>query len=141
ETLPPTLHVTEPTPQVEWSEGAVELLTEPQPWPRGARTRRAGVSSFGVSGTNAHVVLEEAPLVDSRQSTVDSPAPVPWLVSARGEQALDAQVERIRAGAEGLSPVDVGFTLATCRAHFEHRAVLVGDQVIRGVATTGKTAF
>src|SRR5207248_10515072 len=136
--LPRTLHVDEPTPHVDWSDGSVELLTEPQPWERSDRPRRAGVSSFGISGTNAHVVLEEG-TVDSRRSTVDSPAPVPWLVSARSEEALDEQVERVR-GVE-FAPLDVGYTLAMGRAQLEHRAVLVGDDEVRGVAKPGKTAF
>src|SRR5436190_2734174 len=136
--LPRTLHVDEPTPHVDWDAGSVRLLTEPRRWEPSARARRAGVSSFGVSGTNAHVVLEEAPApVDSRQSTVDSP--VPWLVSARTEQALDAQLDRLQV--DQLSPLDVGYTLATGRARFEHRAALVGGAVIRGFATPGKTAI
>src|SRR5436190_966600 len=98
--LPKTLHVDEPTPHVDWSAGEVEVLTEQRPWERREeRPRRAGVSSFGISGTNAHVILEEPPAGSSRQSTVDSrrsEGPVAWLVSARGEAALRAQAERLR---------------------------------------------
>src|SRR5204863_10203845 len=94
--LPPTLHAGEPSPHVDWSAGDVQLLTESQPWESGERPRRAGVSSFGISGTNAHVIVEEAPsTADSRQSTVDSPGPVPWVLSARSEAALVAQAERL----------------------------------------------
>jgi acyl transferase domain-containing protein/NAD(P)-dependent dehydrogenase (short-subunit alcohol dehydrogenase family)/acyl carrier protein len=135
--LPRTLHVDEPTPHVDWEAGAVELLVEPQPWDAEDRPRRAGVSSFGVSGTNAHVILEEGP-VDRRLPTVDR-GPVPWLVSARCEAALEEQLERLR-GLE-FAPIDVGFTLATGRARFEHRAALVGDRELRGVAKPGRTAF
>jgi acyl transferase domain-containing protein/acyl carrier protein len=138
ELLPKTLHVDEPTPHVDWSAGEVELLTEPEPWPAGERVRRAAVSSFGVSGTNAHVVLEEPPALP-RSPSADAQGPVPWLVSAKTVPALDEQVERLR-GLE-LAPVDVGFTLATCRARFEHRAALIGEREVRGVAKPGKTAF
>jgi pimaricinolide synthase PimS1 len=135
--LPPTLHVDEPTPHVDWGAGSVELLVEPRPWERSGRPRRAGVSSFGISGTNAHVILEEGS-VEDRPATVDR-GPVPWLLSAKSEAALDAQVERLRA--LDLPAVDVGFTLATGRARFEHRAALVGDHEVRGAAKPGKTAF
>ena len=144
--LPRTLHVEEPTPHVDWEAGDVELLTEPEPWEPGERPRRAGISSFGVSGTNTHVILEEAPAVDGGRSTVDGPAPglVPLLVSAKTSAALDAQVERLRSHLQerpDLDPVDVAYTLATGRAQLEHRAALLGDRVVEGVVQPGRTAF
>ncbi|MFF3822211.1 type I polyketide synthase, partial [Streptomyces bluensis] len=100
-TLPKTLHVTEPTPMVDWEAGAVELLTEPRPWPETGRPRRAGVSAFGVSGTNAHVILEQAPAAVPQARTGDSTPSVgaslvPWLVSGKTPQALRDQAERLR---------------------------------------------
>jgi acyl transferase domain-containing protein/NADPH:quinone reductase-like Zn-dependent oxidoreductase/acyl carrier protein len=139
ELLPRTLHAEEPSPHVDWSEGDIALLTEPEPWPASDRPRRAGVSSFGVSGTNAHVVLEEPISSQLTAGSSQSVGPVPWLVAAKSEPALDAQVERLRS--VGLAPVDVGYTLATGRARFEHRAALVGELEVRGVARPGKTAF
>ncbi|MFI8932074.1 SDR family NAD(P)-dependent oxidoreductase, partial [Streptomyces sp. NPDC053474] len=131
--LPRTLHVDRPSTHVDWSAGAVELLTEPRPW--AAREdgvpRRAGVSSFGVSGTNAHVIVEQAP-VEEPAETVEPVAPVtavPWLVSARSAEALRAQAERLRdhvAGDPGQDPVDVGWSLLSGRALHEHRAVVLG---------------
>uniref|UniRef100_UPI0035D42679 SDR family NAD(P)-dependent oxidoreductase n=1 Tax=Micromonospora parathelypteridis TaxID=1839617 RepID=UPI0035D42679 len=124
--LPKTLHVDEPTAQVDWSSGAVSLLTEQRPWPRGERPRRAGVSSFGMSGTNAHVILEEAPAVAEVASESSVSAPVPWVLSARSEAALRDQAGRLSdfvAAHPEISPVDIGWTLAG-RARFEHRAVL-----------------
>nr|WP_234360457.1 type I polyketide synthase [Streptomyces sp. DSM 15324] len=125
--LPRTLHVTEPTREVDWSAGAVELLTEAREWPQaGERPRRAGVSSFGVSGTNAHVIVEQAPEIE--RSAVVEPVAVPWLLSARSAGALREQAGRLlaRLGEEPeFSPVNVSFTLAG-RARFEHRAVVVG---------------
>ncbi|MFJ8677655.1 type I polyketide synthase [Streptomyces sp. NPDC093589] len=128
--LPQTLHVDEPTPHVEWSAGAVELLTEAREWPSTGAPRRAGVSAFGISGTNAHAILEQAPAVDA-EAADRSTAVVPWVVSGRSVGALRAQAERLRehvAGSPGVSPVDVGFSLAAGRAVFEHRAVVVGRQ-------------
>ncbi|WP_202918931.1 type I polyketide synthase [Saccharothrix deserti] len=119
-TLPRTLHVDRPTAHVDWTAGQVALLTEPTPWPGTDRPRRAGVSSFGISGTNAHVILEEVP--EELQSTVDSD--VPWLVSARTPQALKAQAERLKT--VDARDVNVGCALSK-RTHFEHRAVILDD--------------
>jgi acyl transferase domain-containing protein len=146
--LPATLHVDQPSPQVDWSAGAVELLTKARPWPLTERRRRAAVSSFGISGTNAHVILEQAPEpVEPAQDSVQTymPGLVPWVVSAKTKTALQAQVERLRAyTAErpDLNPVDVGWSLATTRAALEHRAVLTGGAALTSdVVTEGRTAF
>ncbi|WP_344432331.1 type I polyketide synthase, partial [Amycolatopsis minnesotensis] len=127
--LPKTLHVSEPSPHIDWSSGAVELLTEPMPWPAGDRPMRAGVSSFGISGTNAHVVLEQAPEPARVRRDGDRETPVlPWLLSAADEAALRAQAGRVVSFVEesGASPLDVGVSLATTRAALEHRAVVTG---------------
>ncbi|MEU2514276.1 type I polyketide synthase, partial [Streptomyces syringium] len=141
--LPRTLHVSEPSSHVEWSAGSVELLTEQTAWPEG-RVRRAGVSSFGISGTNAHVIVEQAPQNTAPAERPDVvPGVVPWVVSAKSEAALDAQLDRMRSfaadGANGAGSVDVGFSLATARSAFEHRAVLLSSsggvvEAARGVA-------
>ncbi|MCX4743061.1 SDR family NAD(P)-dependent oxidoreductase [Streptomyces antibioticus] len=126
--LPRTLHVGEPSSKVEWSAGAVELLTEAREWPgTGERPRRAGVSSFGVSGTNAHVILEHAPEVE--RAAVVEPVAVPWVLSARSAEALREQAAKLVAhlGEQPeFSPANVGWSLATGRATLEHRAVVVG---------------
>ncbi|MFC3583281.1 type I polyketide synthase, partial [Streptantibioticus rubrisoli] len=129
--LPKTLHVDEPTPQVDWSAGAVSLLTEQVEWPETGRLRRAAVSSFGMSGTNAHVILEQAPPVEEVDS-VESAGVVPWVVSGKSEAALRAQAARLLAfvdSASGLSPADVGLSLAVGRAVFEYRAAVVAADV------------
>ncbi|WP_052746002.1 type I polyketide synthase [Allosalinactinospora lopnorensis] len=136
--LPQTLHVQEPTPHVDWDKGAVSLLNEPASWPETGHPRRAGVSSFGVSGTNAHLIVEQVPQAEAAAdvSTADGEAPAdptapptfPWVVSGRTEAALRDQAARLRAAAAadpGPRRVDVGFSLATTRATFEHRAVVV----------------
>lgn len=130
--MPKTLHVDMPTPHVEWSAGAVSLLTEPRVWEVAGRPRRAGVSSFGISGTNAHVIVEQAPpAAETVAPEGDSSMPViPWVVSARSAPALAHQAERLLSwvGAdEGLSALDVGWSLVTTRSVFEHRAVVVGS--------------
>ncbi|MGW7696699.1 SDR family NAD(P)-dependent oxidoreductase, partial [Streptomyces asiaticus] len=117
--LPRTLHVKEPTPHVDWTAGAVELLTEAREWPAGERVRRAGVSAFGISGTNAHLILEEPPAAPATEPEPESEPTVrtdvvPWMVSGRTEGALRAQAERLRSyvGARPeLDPVDVGYSL------------------------------
>jgi acyl transferase domain-containing protein len=130
--LPRTLHADEPTQEVEWSSGAVRLLTDERPWPRSDRPRRAGVSSFGISGTNAHLILEQGPPVPSSEAAGPDSSLVPWVVSGRSETALRAQAGKLRAYAEAGSDAglaDVGFTLAAARAGFEHRAVITaGDR-------------
>ncbi len=129
--VPPTLHVDSPSSKVDWSAGAVELVTESRPWPETGRPRRAAVSSFGISGTNAHVIVEQAePEADPAQEPagVDLPV-VPWLVSARSAEALAGQAGRLAGFVReqaGLSPAEVGWSLATTRAALEHRAVVLG---------------
>ncbi|SHN07963.1 Acyl transferase domain-containing protein [Actinacidiphila paucisporea] len=144
--LPRTLHAEEPSPHVDWSAGAVELLTEEVPWPGGAEPRRAAVSSFGISGTNAHVILEEAPPAtdggdegeDAADGSAAEPAEVfapplaPWVLSARTPDALRAQAARLldavaAPAGDGHDPVDVGRALASTRSAFEHRAAVVAE--------------
>ncbi|MFD0417100.1 type I polyketide synthase [Streptomyces sp. NPDC127108] len=135
--LPRTLHVDEPSSHVDWEAGSVELLTEAREWAErdGGVPRRAGVSSFGVSGTNAHVIVEQAPLAESVEvvePVLDAPvtAVVPWVVSARSADALRAQAERLREhvdGHESLEPVGVGWSLLSGRAALDHRAVVLGE--------------
>ncbi|MFD5655829.1 type I polyketide synthase, partial [Streptomyces sp. NPDC127039] len=96
--LPRTLHVDEPTPHVDWSAGSVELLTEAREWTADGHPRRAGVSGFGMSGTNAHVIIEEAaPEPEPAASPVGAEGPAPWLLSAQSEAALRAQAGQLRA--------------------------------------------
>ncbi|WP_367127977.1 SDR family NAD(P)-dependent oxidoreductase [Saccharothrix sp. HUAS TT1] len=129
--LPKTLHVDEPSPHVAWERGNVRLLTEAVGWPETGRPRRAAVSSFGISGTNAHVVLEQAPDAVERPAAVE----LPWLVSAKTEPALREQVRRVREFAAGRPDVvGIGRALAG-RARFPHRAAVLGpSDVVSGVA-------
>nr|AYW76483.1 MjmI [Streptomyces sp.] len=144
-TLPRTLHIDRPSSHVDWSAGAVELLTDPVEWPDPGRPRRAGVSSFGMSGTNAHVIVEQAPPVEQEpERGTRVPRVVPWPVSAKTEEALEGQIERVTAlvADTGPRPVDVGFSLVTGRPAFEHRAVLLAApdgvaRAARGVARPG----
>ncbi|MFI9825525.1 SDR family NAD(P)-dependent oxidoreductase, partial [Streptomyces sp. NPDC052013] len=133
--LPPTLHVDEPSPHVDWESGRVELLMEAREWsaPEG-RPRRAGVSSFGVSGTNAHLILEEAPAEEAAGETpveVVRPAgAVPVVLSARSDAALGAQAVRVRervAADPDVSVVDTAYSLVTSRALLDRRAVVVAS--------------
>ncbi|HWX46356.1 MAG TPA: type I polyketide synthase, partial [Solirubrobacteraceae bacterium] len=130
--LPKTLHVDEPSAQVDWSTGAVALLTERMPWERGDEPRRAGVSSFGISGTNAHVILEEAPEAPAGDALErgDGAAVLPWVLSGKSEGALRAQAGRLRQFVETSADLDVngvGRSLLA-RSVFEHRAVVVGEK-------------
>ncbi|WP_144205762.1 type I polyketide synthase [Mycobacterium tilburgii] len=140
EVLPATLHVDQPSPHVDWSAGAVSLLSEARPWNIGqaGRPRRAGVSSFGISGTNAHVIIESPP-ADANPAVDRAGVPVlPWVLSAKTLSALESQAARLadHVGAHPeLDPADVAWTLAT-RSTFEHRAVIIGrdrDQLLAGL--------
>ncbi|GAB1818046.1 type I polyketide synthase [Herbidospora sp. RD11066] len=146
--LPKTLHADRPSTEIDWTAGRVELLHEAEAWPAGERPRRAGISSFGVSGTNAHVIIEEAPpAVPAPVAANTGLSTVPWLLSGRSEEALRAQAARLRDHlADDADPAAVGYTLATARASFEHRAVVVGQEtegLLRGLdalATGGASA-
>jgi acyl transferase domain-containing protein len=138
--LPPTLNIDRPTPLVLWKSGAVRLATEPVAWPAGERPRRAGVSAFSISGTNAHLILEEAPAPAEAAEPEPAGGVVSWAVSARGEAALRSQAAALAAHVAAdpaLSPADVGWSLVTTRSVFEHRAVVVGehrDDLLAGLA-------
>ncbi|MEV0416576.1 type I polyketide synthase, partial [Streptomyces sp. NPDC050448] len=178
--LPRSLHIAEPTPHVDWSAGEVELLTEERSWPEtGGRPWRAGVSSFGFSGTNAHAIIEQAPVEQGspEQETPvapaphpllttappDGPLPLPWPLTAKTENALRGQAERLLhhlATRPDLRHVDVGHSLASTRTAHDRRAVLIGrdreehlaglaalaaggtaPQLVQGSVIGGKTAF
>ncbi|MEV6134445.1 beta-ketoacyl synthase N-terminal-like domain-containing protein, partial [Streptomyces violaceusniger] len=151
---PRTLHVDEPTPQVDWSAGAVELLTEERAWPEMGHPRRAGVSAFGVSGTNAHVILEQAArtATEPTDSVMSWPkgVPVPLVVSGRGAAGLADQARRLRSFVAAEPQLDLsalGFALGCGRAGLSDRAVVVaGDReealaglgaVVRGESVGG----
>ncbi|GAB2809248.1 hypothetical protein GCM10027073_47380 [Streptomyces chlorus] len=147
--MPRTLHVGEPTSHVDWTDGAVELLTEQTPWHPAGRPRRAGVSSFGISGTNAHVIVEQAPDETEHPPSAPEPAVVPWLVSARTEAALADQLARLDdfvADAPEATALDIGYSLATGRASLRHRAVLLAHgqdvtEIARDEAGDGAVAI
>ncbi|WIX87425.1 type I polyketide synthase [Amycolatopsis sp. DG1A-15b] len=134
--LPPTLHVAEPTPEVDWSAGAVELLTEPREWPGGDRPRRAGVSAFGISGTNAHLILEEAPPAEAVAEEPEAEGPVPLVVSAGSPASLAAQAGRLAGVLEsgGVSRARLASALRSGRALLGDRAVVVAGTDEEAVA-------
>ncbi|MFI1198647.1 type I polyketide synthase [Streptomyces sp. NPDC020883] len=140
-TLPRTLHAGTPSPEVDWSSGAVALLDEARPWPAEGRPRRAGVSSFGISGTNAHVLLEEGDPLTAVEPA--EPTTVPVVLSARTPEALPAQARALHAHlltAPDLGPVDIAGPLATTRSAFEHRATVVTadrEALLDGLAALG----
>ncbi|MEV5606660.1 SDR family NAD(P)-dependent oxidoreductase [Streptomyces sp. NPDC052299] len=160
--LPQTLGVNAPTSHVDWSQGSVELLTEQRPWPEVDRPRRAAVSSFGISGTNAHMILEQAPEPESRVET-EAPADVPWVVSAKSPAALREQAVRLAGFVERNPRESVGAVAAALvdsRERFDYRAVVLGrgrdellaglgalagsdaaGSVVTGEAVTGRTVF
>ncbi|MFI9463116.1 SDR family NAD(P)-dependent oxidoreductase [Streptomyces xiamenensis] len=131
-TLPKTLHADEPTTEVDWTAGAVELLTEARPWDVEGRPRRAGVSGFGISGTNAHIILEQAPEPlapepSEEPATGDADPVVPWTLSARSGAALLDQARQLAAHTGELAPVDVARSLYETRSALGHRLVVVGS--------------
>ncbi|MEV0643007.1 SDR family NAD(P)-dependent oxidoreductase [Streptomyces sp. NPDC050619] len=131
--LPRTLHADTPSSRIDWSSGALSLLTDTTEWPETGRPPRIAVSAFGISGTNAHVVLEGAPPAEPETPAL-TPAVTPWPLSARTEEALDAQVAALTDWARGRDPRDVGRSLAA-RSDFAHRAVLLTDgETVRGTA-------
>ncbi|MGH8882908.1 MAG: beta-ketoacyl synthase N-terminal-like domain-containing protein, partial [Stackebrandtia sp.] len=154
-TLPASLHIDQPTPHVDWTTGTVELLTENIPWPQQNRARRAGVSSFGISGTNTHLILEQAEPTESPEPVISGPLPL--LLSGRSESAVAEQAGRLSVALG--SPAGTAWSLATTRTLFDHRAVVVGEGdelatrlaalaadtpatgVVTGVAETGGLAF
>ncbi|TDQ04391.1 acyl transferase domain-containing protein [Labedaea rhizosphaerae] len=148
--VPKTLHVDAPTPKVDWSAGAVELVTETVPWPERDRPRRAAVSAFGLSGTNAHVIIEEAPAppeAEAEEVTVSSTV-TPIVVSGKTPEAVQAQVAQL-SGVDG-SVTDLGYSLATTRSALDFRAVVVAadrDELARAEITRvaaqpdGRVAF
>ncbi|MEV6233465.1 type I polyketide synthase [Saccharopolyspora shandongensis] len=157
--LPRTLHVERPSSHVDWSTGAVELVREQRSWPQADRPRRAAVSSFGISGTNAHVVLEQAPAAEADRP---SPGHLPWVVSAKTAPALRAQAAKLHDHLiehPELDSAEVASALISTRTLFDHRAVIAGrertallaglrslaagepaDEVVTGVAGPGRTA-
>ncbi|WP_425427609.1 type I polyketide synthase [Actinoalloteichus hoggarensis] len=163
ERLPRTLHADEPSPHIDWSSGAVRLLTESRPWAADAKPRRAAVSSFGISGTNVHVVLEQThepePVAPESTGTALGAGAPAWVLSARSAAALRGQAARLLDVVDrhpGLDPADVAWSLATGRAQFEHRAVIAGGDpaalraladgdvapgLTTGIAARGRLAF
>ncbi|MEV4970694.1 type I polyketide synthase [Streptomyces scopuliridis] len=133
--LPEVLHLGTPSTRVDWTAGSVEPLKERTAWPESGHPRRAGVSSFGISGTNAHVILEQPPAPEQTTVREDATALVgtgalPWVVSGKSEAAVHAQAAKLRdfvSARPELTPADVGLSLATTRTGFEHRAVLVAS--------------
>ncbi|WP_030349126.1 type I polyketide synthase, partial [Streptomyces sp. NRRL S-1022] len=143
--MPATLHVDAPSSQVDWSAGAVRLLTEARAWADPGRPRRAAVSSFGLSGTNAHVILEEAAEEPARQPApepADTAGAVPLVVSARGTTALAGQAARLAAflDSTGTAPADVAAALVTRRAVLPERAVVVAGTRAEALAGLGALA-
>lgn len=140
--VPATLHLDALTPQVDWSSGTIEVAGRARPWPDQAdRPRRAGVSAFGISGTNAHVILEQVPAEFATAKSAPRPQSVmPWVLSAKSASALAEQATRLERFVKqraDVDPNDVAYSLVATRASFDHRAVAVGadcDELLSGLA-------
>ncbi|MEU5421797.1 SDR family NAD(P)-dependent oxidoreductase [Streptomyces sp. NPDC020667] len=138
--LPKTLHADEPTSQVDWESGAVELLGEARPWPATDGPRRAAVSSFGISGTNAHVILEGVPEPEQVDSAVELTGLVPLVLTGKGERGPEAQARRLLDHLAADAPLPgVAHALATSRAALDERAVVIGAD--RPALLAGLTAL
>ena len=146
--VPATLHLDSPTPQVDWSSGTIEVVGRARRWPEQTdRPRRAGVSAFGISGTNAHVIVEQAPAEFAAVEPARTRPPVmPWVLSAKSASALAEQAARLLRFAEQHPEVDthdVAYSLVTTRASFDHRAVAVGAEraeLLSGLAAIASRA-
>ncbi|MFF7459765.1 type I polyketide synthase, partial [Kitasatospora sp. NPDC008115] len=142
-TLPQSLHIDEPTPHVDWTAGNISLLTEQTPWPVTDHPRRAAVSSFGISGTNAHVILEQPATTDiSDPEETPTDGPSVWLVSGKSPDALIEQAAQLHAFATDRPDVDardIAHALATTRTAFEHRAAVIAHD--RGELLDGLNAL
>jgi len=163
EMAPATLHLDQPTPHVDWSSQAIQLLSQAVPWPQRDHPRRAAVSSFGISGTNAHLILEAPPRQPPGHSQPWQAGTLPWIISARTPASLQAQARQLRAALAADPAADlasIAYSLATTRAHHDHRAAVTGrdrEDFLRGLdalasqrdaagtirqhAGPGKTAF
>ncbi|MDT5031056.1 MAG: candicidin polyketide synthase FscB, partial [Actinoplanes sp.] len=137
--VPKSLHIDAPSPHVDWTAGAMALAAEHTDWPESDHPRRAAVSSFGVSGTNAHVIIEQAPAAPPTEAEPGPATALPWVLSAKSAPALRDQAARLAAflrGNEHLHPADIGYTLATARTAMEHRGAIVAtdrDGYLRGL--------
>ncbi|WP_156107416.1 type I polyketide synthase, partial [Streptomyces violaceusniger] len=140
--LPKVLHVDEPSRQVDWSAGEVRLLTEATEWPETGQPRRAGISAFGVSGTNAHTIIEQAPVYDQAapdEDPAEDHGVLPWALSGRSPEALRAQAEQLRShlmARTELGTLDVAYSLVATRSALEHRAVVTAAdraELLRGL--------
>ncbi|MEV0131651.1 SDR family NAD(P)-dependent oxidoreductase, partial [Dactylosporangium sp. NPDC050688] len=160
--LPATLHADRPSSFVDWDRGGVALLTRHTPWPAVQRPRRAAVSSFGISGTNAHMILEQAPTAGAPEAAAQDATPLPWIVSAKTPEALQVRAGQLaeHLTAHPADPARVGWTLATARGGLPYRAAVIGREPgtlltglralaagdspatgAEGVAGTGRTVF
>ncbi|MDT5043039.1 MAG: candicidin polyketide synthase FscB, partial [Actinoplanes sp.] len=134
-----SLHIDAPSPHVDWTAGAVALAAEHTDWPESDHPRRAAVSSFGVSGTNAHVIIEQAPAAPPAEAEPGPATALPWVLSAKSAPALRDQAARLAAflrGNEHLHPAEIGYSLATARTAMEHRGAIVAtdrDGYLRGL--------
>ncbi|WTL70186.1 type I polyketide synthase [Streptomyces sp. NBC_01518] len=142
--MPPTLHVDAPSSQVDWSAGAVEVLAEAREWPETDRPRRAGVSGFGVSGTNAHIILEQAPEPETEPAEhANSEGAVPLVISAASAESLSGQAERLASllgSSDSVTLPDVAGALVAQRAVLSERAVVVAGSREEALAGLGALA-